>query len=303
MRRPLLLASATAVVFLLAVAAAPAASPEPGPIVNVELGLKTNNGLRAQLETADDGTVTLEIRDEDQVVSYEVQGKVTKDGLRVRFGRLGLIDVAFTPTKTLNSTEPSEGCTGEPRTLREGTFAGTIDFTGERNYVRIKAAQAEGSMSVISQWECPEETNSLARTARPLALSSGSEERAASLIAFGYRCGCTFAAGLHFHKGRARTIFYGLKGEKREGMEIARGVVARGGAPTFAVDLMAGNATVRPPRPFRGQATLERGFGDDPRWRSTIRMPFLGTASTGPGSFVELEPGYDFFDPRPDLFD
>lgn len=306
MRRPSLLASATAIVLLLAAATASAASPEPGPIVNVDLELQTNNGLQAQLETADDETVTLEIRDEDQVVSYETQGKVTREGLRVRFGRQGLVDVAFTPTETLNSTEPSEGCTGEPRTLRAGTFAGTIDFTGERNYVRIKAAEAEGTMSVISQWQCPEEPAPLARSARALALSSRSEKRAASLIVYGDRCICFFAAGLHFHKGRARTVFYGFKLERREGMEVVRGVVARGGAPTFAVDLMAGNATVRPPRPFRGRATLKRGFGDNPRWRSTIRMPFLGAPPInprGPGPYVEFEPGYDYFDPGPDLFD
>ncbi len=259
MRRPSLLASATAIVLFLAAATTSAASPETGTIVNVELGLKTNNGLRAQLETSDDETVTLELRDKDQLVSYEVRGEVTREGLKVRFGRLGLIDVAFTPTRTLSSTEPSEGCTGEPRTLREGTFAGTIDFTGERNYVRIKAAQVEGSMSVISQWHCPEEPTPLARTAQPLALNSRSEEKAASL-----------------------------------------------GASAFVVDLMAGTATVRPPRPFRGQATLKRGLGDHPLWRSTIRMPFLGAASInpqGPDLSVDLDPGYDFFDPGPDFFD
>ncbi len=306
MRRLSLLASATAIVLLLAAATTSAASPETGTIVNVELGLKTNNGLRAQLETADDETVTLKLRDRDQLVSYEVQGDVTKEGLKVRLGRLGLIDVAFTPTRTLSATEPSEGCTGEPRTLREGTFAGTIDFTGERNYVRIKAAQVEGSMSVISQWQCPEEPTPLARTARPLALSSRSEEKAASLLAFGRRCSCTFAAGLHFSKGKARSIFYGFKGESREGMEIVRAIVARAGASAFVVDLVAGAATVRPPRPFRGQATLERGLGDHPLWHSTIRMPFLGAASInpqGPDLSVDLDPGYDFFDPSPDFFD
>lgn len=294
MRRLSLLASATAAVLLLAAATASAASPETGTIVNVELGLKTNNGLRAQLETADDETVTLEIRDKDQVVSYEARGEVTREGLKVRFGRLGLIDVAFTPTGTLSSTEPSEGCTGEPRTLREGTFAGTIDFTGERNYVRMKAAQAEGSMSVISQWQCPEEPTTFARA----------EERAASLLVFGGRF--VFAAGLHFHKGRARSIFYGFKVESREGIEIVRGVVARGGASAFAVDLEAGTATVRPPRPFRGQATLKRGLGDRPLWRSKIRMPFLGAESInprGPDLDVDLDPGYDFFDPGPGFFD
>jgi hypothetical protein len=306
MRRPSLLASATAVVLLLVVATAPAASPETGTIVNVELGLKASNGLRAQLETSDDETVTLELGREDRLVSYEVEGVVTEEGLKVRFGHLGLIDVAFTPTRTLSSTEPSEGCTGAPRTLREGTFTGTIDFAGERNYVRIKASQVEGSMSVISQWQCPEEPTPLARTARPLALSSRSEEKAASLLAFGDRCSCTFAAGLHFSKGKARSIFYGFKAESREGMEIVRAIVARAGASAFVVDLMAGTATVRPPRPFRGQATLKRGLGDRPLWRSTIRMPFLGAASInpqGPDLFVDLDPGYDFFDPGPDFFD
>lgn len=307
MRRTLLLVSAI-VTLLTAVSATSVAavSPGTGTIVNVEFGLKTSNGLQVRLETSDDKTVTLVLRGKDRLVSYEVKGKVTRKGLKVRFGRLGLIDVAFTPTKTLSSTEPSEGCTGEPRTLHEGTFTGTIDFTGERNYVRIEASQVEGAMSVISEWQCPEEPTPLARTARPLALSSRSEEKAASLLAFGSRCSCTFAAGLHFSKGKARSIFYGFKGESRKGMEIVRAIVARAGASAFVVDLMAGTATVRPPRPFRGQATLKRGLGDHPLWRSTIRMPFLGAASINPqGSdlSVDLDPGYDFFDPRPDFFD
>ncbi len=306
MRHPSLLASATAIALLLVAAPAPAASPETGTIVNVELKLKASNGLRAQLETVDDGTVTLELRRKDRLVSYEVKGEVTKEGLKVRFGRLGLIDVAFTPTRTLSSTEPSEGCTGEPRTLREGTFAGTIDFTGERKYVRIKAPQVEGSMSVISQWQCPEEPTPFTPTARPLALSSRSEEKAASLVAFGTRCRCTFAAGLHFSKGKARSIFYGFKGERREGMEILRGTIARAGASAFVFDLAAGTATVRPPFPFRGKATFKGGPGDRPLWRSTIRMPFLGAASInpqGPDLFVDLDPGYDFFDPGYDFLD
>src|SRR4029077_13550519 len=89
-------------------------------------------------------------------VSYSAQASVVEEGLMVRFGRLGLIDTVFTPTTTLSSTEPGEGCTGKPRTLREGVFSGTIEFRGERGYVRIDASQAAGSMSVISPWECPE---------------------------------------------------------------------------------------------------------------------------------------------------
>jgi hypothetical protein len=296
MRRPSLLASATAIVLLLAVATAPAASPETGTVVNVELKLKASNGLRAQLETSDEETVTLEFRRKDRLVSYEVKGEVTEEGLKVRFGRLGLIDVAFTPSRTLSSTAPAQGCTGEPRTLREGTFTGTIDFTGERNYVRIEAPQVEGSMSVISQWQCPEEPTPFARSARPLALSSRGEEKAATLYAFGRRCSCYFAARVH-SKGKGRSIFYGAKAERREGMEILRGIIARAGVSAFVVDRAAGIATVRPPLPFRGQATLTRRPGQRPLWRSTIQMPFLGTAPVnpqGPDFLVSLDPNTGF---------
>jgi hypothetical protein len=69
---------------------------------------------------------------------------------------------------------------------------------------------------------------------------------------------------------------------------------------------VAGTATVRPPHPFRGQATFRRRLGDRPLWRSTIRMSFLAAASInpqGPDLFVDLDPGYDFFDLGPDFFD
>lgn len=55
------IAAATAIVLLLVVATASAASPGRGTIVNVELGLKASNGLRAQRETSDNETVTLEL--------------------------------------------------------------------------------------------------------------------------------------------------------------------------------------------------------------------------------------------------
>ncbi|HUC07070.1 MAG TPA: hypothetical protein VMR96_03190 [Solirubrobacterales bacterium] len=294
MRRPSLLASATAMVLLLVVATASAASPETGTIVNVQLGLKASNGLRAQLETSDDGTVTLELRRENLLASYEVKGRVTEEGLKARFGRLGLIDVAFTPTRTLGSTEPSEGCTGEPRTVREGIFTGTIDFTGEREYVRIEG-DAEGRMSVIPEWQCPdsEEPMSLAGASGPLALSSQKRREAATLYAGSRRCACLFVAAVHRRYRGGRSLFYLTKEERHEGMEIVRATVAKGGPSAFDFDHSAGTATVHPPPPFRGHASFkDRPHGRD-RWRSTIRGPLLGVGSVslfGPGFGAILYP-------------
>jgi hypothetical protein len=300
--RPPLLVPALAIAALLAgpTTMAPAASPEGGPIVTVELELPASDGLEAHLETSEKEMVTLEIGDGDgdRSVTYEVKGEVSAAGLKVRFGRLGHIDVGFTPTRTLNSTEPSEGCTGEPRTLREGVFSGTIDFRGERDYVRISASEAAGSMSVISQWECPEEPTPFATVSRLLAGNPAREGRSASLHAGKLRCNCDFSAGTHRRSnGPWRSIFYGARAELREGMEILRLTVAHGGGSAFVFDHEAGTATVRPPRPFTGRAVFRRRPDAPDLWRSTIRVPLLGALplkTDGPGFEAGLYPEYHF---------
>lgn len=289
---------------LLAVPAgvASGAGPEQGTVVQVELELKASNGLHARLENSEDGTVTLELRRKGQIVNYEVPGKATEAGLKVRFGRLGLIDVTFTPTKTLNSTEPGEGCTGAPRTLREGVFAGTIDFTGEREFVRIEGPQATGSMSVISQWACPEAEamTPFARVARLSAATSRDEKggrESATLSAGSRGCSCYFAAGVHHRYSGGKSIFLGAKLEKREGMEIVRATQVRGSASAFDFDHAAGTATLRPPSPLSGRASFEAGPPGRGRWRSTIRVPLLGAEpidTSGPGFVAILLPEYQF---------
>jgi hypothetical protein len=278
------------------------AGPEGGTVVRVELELKASNGLHAHLENSEDGTVTLELRRKGQIVSYEVPGRATETGLRVRFGRLGLIDVAFAATTTLSSTEPGEGCTGAPRTLREGVFAGTIDFTGEREFVRIEGPQATGSMSVISQWECPEAEamDPFARVSRLLAATfrgERGERESATLSAGGRGCSCYFAAGVHHRHSGGKSIFLGLTLEKSEGMEIERGTQVRGPASAFEFDHAAGTATLRPPSPLSGHARFEARPQGRGLWRSTIRVPLLGAdpIETGdPGFAAILRPEYQF---------
>jgi hypothetical protein len=298
----LLLAVAVAVALLTAsITTAAGARLEPETVVLVELTLQANNDLHAHLENSDDGTVTLELRKKGQIVIYKVPGEATEAGLKARFGRLGLIDVAFTPTETLNSTEPGEGCTGAPRTLREGVFTGTIDFTGEREFVRIEGPQATGSVSVLSRWECPEAeaTDSLARVSHLMTTTfrDKKERESATLLAGSRGCSCYFVAGVaHRHSG-GKSIFLGIKSEKREGMEILRETLARGPASAFDFDHAAGTATLRPPAPFRGRASFKAHPRGRALWRSTIQMPLLGVTpidTGGPGFAARLRPEYQF---------
>jgi hypothetical protein len=292
------IAVATALLAVLT-GVASGAGPEQGTVVLVKLELKASNGLHAHLENSEDGTVTLELRKEGRIATYKVAGEATEGGLKARFGRLGLIDVAFTPTKTLNSTEPGDGCTGAPRTLREGVFAGTIDFTGEREFVRIEGPQATGSMSVISQWECPEaETiDPFARVSRLLATTSREEKgerESATLSAESRGCSCYFAAGVAHRYDGGKSIFLGVKIEKREGMEIWRETLVRGRASAFDFDHAVGTATLHPPSPLTGHASFETNAHG---WRSTIRVPLLGAKpidTGGSGFAATLRPEYQF---------
>jgi hypothetical protein len=303
-RASLLLPAIALATVLLAVSAGVAlgAGPEQGTVVRVKLELEANNGLHAHLESSEDGTVTLEMRKEGQVATYEVPGEATEGGLKARFGRLGLIDVAFTPTKTLSSTEPGKGCTGAPRTLREGVFTGTIDFTGEREFVRIEGTQATGSMSVISQWECPEAEamDPFARVSRLLTASfrdEKGERESATLAAVRRDFSSYFVAGVaHRHSG-GKSIFLGVKIEIREGMDIWRATEVRGPASAFDFDHAAGTAALRPPAPFSRHASFAARPHGRGLWRSTIRVPLLGANpidTGGPGFRATLRPEYQF---------
>lgn len=302
MRHLSLLVSATAVVLLLVTATAPAASTRTGTIVKAELELKANNGLRAQLVTSDDGTVTLQVGREGPGVSssgvtYQVKGEVTEAGLKARFGRLGLIDVTFSPTGTLGFTEPSEGCAGAPRTVREGIFTGTIDFTGEREYVRIEG-DAEGRMSVIPEWRCPEgkEPTTFAGASGPLAMSSRKPRKkreSATLYAGARHCSCLFVGAVHRRYRGGRSLFYLVEEDRHEGMAIVRSTRAKGGPTAFDFDPPAGTASVHPPPPFSGHAFFRDRPHDRDLWRSTIRGPLLGVGSVslfGPGFGAILYP-------------
>jgi hypothetical protein len=294
------------VALLMALAAGPASGAriESAPVVRVEIDLPTGNGLSAHLETSPDEDVTLEIgrkwHGAFQGVVYEVPGEVSEAGLKVRFGRLGLIDVGFTPTVTLDETAPSPGCTGAPRTFRKGVFAGTIAFTGERRYIRIEAPQVEGSMSVIAPWQCPEEDalnpfEPVPSFSRSSARPADGKRESASLVAFTRGFQSSFGAGVHHRHSGGRSVFYGAKYERRERLEISRVTSVLGPASAFDFDHEAGTATLDPPRPLKGHASF-RGDQRGGFWRSTIRVPLLGSAPlrTGRGFGAALYPEYQF---------
>jgi hypothetical protein len=263
-------------------ATAPVASPAN---IDAEFDLPANNGLRASVANHGE-EIVLEVERKGRIVEYEVSGEVTEAGLKARFGKLGTIEVAFTPTETRTSKPPKE-CKGEPSTFSEGLFVGTIRFRGERDYVRIEVTQAEGTMEISreAEWRCSSDDKPVSPpSAQPSSAPILSERpkakrEQASLIVAQRGCVCFFGAitGRSEIEGEVDEFvaFVGVRYEKREKMEISRGLSVMARPGRFVFDLDDGTASVDPPRPFTGNATYERRPGRD-LWRSTIRVPLLG---------------------------
>lgn len=286
MTGPLLLVPALAIAALLTAApAATSSTADPGghsPSIDIRFDLDANHGLQAHVENFE--KITLEIERKGRLVTYQVHGDVTETGLKARFGKLGLIDVAFQPTKT-HTDEPPKGCKGRPSTSSEGLFVGTIEFSGEREYVRIEATQAKGTMSVWreSEWRCPGHRGSKPHRGPPPPIAPSSrrqseaEKEPATLSLFSRRCLCVFLASTERdRRGRGPSTFFGARFEKQEGMEINRVTYAEAGASAFVFNHAAGTASVRPPQPFSGHGVFKRRPNRRDLWRGTVRVPLLG---------------------------
>jgi hypothetical protein len=274
--------------------------------VDIRLELDADHGLHATIENFE--KITLEVERKGRLVTYEAPGEVTETGLKVQFGKLGVIDVAFKPIET-RLDRPPKGCAGKPSTSSEGFFVGTIDFTGEREYVRIGGDQAKGTLSVWreSEWRCPKRRGKIQasregprRPAAGFRRRAEAKEEPATLSAFGARCRCFFAAyAERDRKGRGPSTFVGAKFEKREGMEISRVTYAKAGSLAFVFDHAAGTATVHPPAPFSGSGAFKRRLHSRDLWRGAIQVPLLGAdplSFNGPGvraRLVRALPGGD----------
>lgn len=282
MKRPHLLVPALALVALLVAAPVAAAAVDPKTLpAQTEFDLPASNGLRAHLDVFNE-EFTLLIERRGSYARYEVDGEANETGLKARFGKLGVIDVAFHPTE-VELDKPPQGCVGPPSRLSQGFLVGTISFTGEDEYVRIEASEVEAHLGVWreNEWRCPErKRRARHRAPRPLPFDPRPNTKVrdpAILAAEKRRCRCGFVAySIPGGNGRVKNFFYGAKQEEPEGMEILRLTYASAGASAFTFNHRAGVATVRPPSPLAGYGHFERRPRRPDLWRSTIRVPLLG---------------------------
>jgi hypothetical protein len=248
-----------------------------GPAPEVAFFLSASQGYGVFV-TGDHGKVTVSVLGRQGGAAYEVDGNVSQDGLRVRLGRLGRLDLAFKPSGETDRLVPPSECAGKNQLVREGTFSGTIRFRGERGYTRLRRDRVTGAVAIPRSWRCRPEQGA---DEAPLDLSV--------LRASNHRVGF-FAIGGSQTNNDFRFFSAGTT-ETRGRMRIERWASANMRRGMFDVlsDLSA--ATVTPPKPFRGAAAFARNVDGSTSWSGdlSVELPGAGrVALTGPRFAAEL---------------
>jgi hypothetical protein len=246
---------------------------KPKVAVSVEFSLPKTNGFAVHVFSVGK-KLGLEVAEVGQRSNfYEVPAFISEHRLKARFGGLGLIDLRFRPTDVSKTGfSPGKGCNGCPLRTDRGVFTGTIRFEGENEFVKFNASRAKGRVEVsgflpgggrfVPEEEPGEFTG--------LDVSSKGEEFQA------------FAVRRPGEEGPA-TFFTGAE-EQTGAMRIVRGAaVFKGPASTFLVDPKAGTATVQPPFPFSGSATLANNPDGSKSWTGSLSVELLGI---GPVSLI-----------------
>jgi hypothetical protein len=253
-----------------------------------EIPFHATRGLSVKLE-ADDDEIELTVRKKGQETIYLAPGRVSREGISVKFGGFGEFVVDYQPFRTLETHGPNRHCEGEPRTTTEGFFRGTMRFRGERDYFRVEASRVKGTLVLQPQWDCDYYPRAGASRVRGRQV----EDRA-TLGAYSPHSQIRFGVIASRLKGeRPSTFFFANSQEVQEGVGIYRLTYTGTRSAGFEFDNRRGTAFVDPPAPFAGSAHYLRRPDAPDRWGGTLTAPLLGLGRVrlaGPGFKARMVP-------------
>lgn len=184
-------------------------------------------------------------------VQYTAPGTVTlSDGtkrIRARFGDFGRVDVRFRPSGHLVEVNPP--CIKKTFLAEGGAYTGTIRFTGEQGFTRVRARRAKATPFPIPGTFCRQ----LISPGRGALLGTSHREDG-SIIRF---------QAAKDHRAAA-SYFAAIVKEKRGKVRIERHVARFGPSASFTYDPLLTTASAQPPAPFRGSVSYagnENGVG------------------------------------------
>jgi hypothetical protein len=282
-----LLASLLAVVFVLVPAASAAGAVQKQRHVDIQMRVGAFQVDLYGSEQSGKQSATLFVARHGEFAEYIVPAELTESSIKAKFGTFGELEYTFAPK---GPADPK--CFGIEGS--EAAFTGAFTFTGQNDFIHIDASGASGFY-----YTYPEPPGCVPNREHRKATAS----RAASEGLVGD--GATLTASTskkiakRTHRARALNVIGDgptnnanltavlIEGSRK--LATVRGVEMAIPGRDFEWDLDAGTATLRPPAPFSGSATLKSHPGGQVTFSGSLRVPILGEpkpVSMAGGSFT-----------------
>lgn len=266
-----------------------------------------SNGFRISVTGSPKGVRLVASRRHEAVIYLDREGVADHDSIRARIGSLGHIDLRFHPTKRL--LKHVERCEFFGNQIYRGYFTGSFSFRGERNFTVVQRQRihglAGGPLAVKCHRNQRKVTARIVGSAKP---KLGPKLNANMIISRRVVGSRTFVAGgdaltsvrslvesgipLKLSQLPQRGVPYQAKVyEDRIRLGILRVLVAKGPVDGFSIGAEGKEATVKPPKPFSGEAEYQACSAIG--WRGTLKVSFPGLpniALAGRKFFTELTP-------------
>lgn len=210
------------------------------------------------------GLVSLVVAGKHQGVTYNAPATVTETSIQADLGALGEISVTF----QRSGVAATARCGREMISFDSGSYEGKIEFHGEEGYTAVVATSVPGSIDYWLSTVCGE------------GFTTGSYGNSRARGADLYIRNPALGPEMSVHKSRrnaAARISVGVS-EFTNGIAIQRFTGLRVPAEDFTFDRRLRTATVRPPAPFSGTASFDRGKKAGQRWSGDLAIDMPGRA-------------------------
>lgn len=219
--------------------------------------------------------------------------------IKASLGKLGRIDLRFTPESTDEEKALLPVCKGEKDKIEVGPYEGLVEFRGEHGYTHVRQKVAYGVVATAppAPAHCPgsnpkkpqeRSPDAMARAAL-LARSRGGGHPGRHLLALGAAritkngrvgFGAARIAGLQNPKEAAYDSFIAVaKRDRGRIKEEATATNPQTHGSFFKVPDLAhptSEAVIEPPQPFLGSATLRRTSPHKASWQGDLRIYLPG---------------------------
>jgi hypothetical protein len=216
----------------------------------------------------------------DGFAVYGAPATVSDAFVKADLGPFGRVDLARRPSGR-QRTIPVRCSGGDTYTYEPATLEGIVAFRGEGGYTGGRATQVR-LLPLLS---------SFCGRGSGRGESIGSGETGARIRGISYSHGRRLSFQVNKNHPRGRAMFSAEIRERRQGISIYRSAEGWIPAPSFRFDHHLRSATLNPPSPFSGSASLHRSPNSvGPRWRGDLAIDFPGrkVRLAGPGVHVSL---------------